>query len=39
MNDILPETTPTWQWVEQVARGIFHAYGYRELRVPVVERT
>ena len=39
MNDILPGTTPTWQWVEGVARDIFQAYGYRELRVPVVERT
>ena len=39
MNDILPEATSTWQWVEACAREIFQAYGYRELRVPIVERT
>ena len=39
MNDILPEATSTWQWVEACARQIFQAYGYHELRVPIVERT
>jgi len=39
MNDILPDATPAWQWVEATARGIFEAYGYRELRVPLVERS
>jgi histidyl-tRNA synthetase len=39
MNDILPDATPTWQWVEATARELFAAYGYHELRVPVVERT
>ena len=38
MNDILPDATPTWQWVEATAREVFEAYGYRELRVPLVER-
>ena len=36
MNDVLPDQTPVWQWVEGVARGLFDAYGYRELRVPIV---
>jgi histidyl-tRNA synthetase len=39
MNDILPESSAVWQWVEAVAREVFAAYGYRELRVPLVERT
>ena len=39
MNDILPDATPAWQWVEATAREIFDSYGYRELRVPLVERT
>lgn len=39
MNDILPDVTPVWQWVEATARAVFEAYGYHELRVPVVERT
>lgn len=39
MNDILPDATPAWQWVEATARDVFAAYGYRELRIPIVERT
>ena len=39
MSDILPEDTPVWQQVEQVLRDCLKSYGYRELRVPVVERT
>src|SRR6056297_69841 len=39
MNDILPDATPTWQWVERTAQAVFAAYGYRELRMPLVERT
>jgi histidyl-tRNA synthetase len=39
MNDVLPDDTPTWQWVEDSVRRVVAAYGYRELRVPVVERT
>ncbi len=39
MNDILPEDTPAWQIVERVLAEVVKAYGYRELRVPVVERT
>ena len=39
MGDILPEETPVWQRVESVLAGVVKAYGYRELRVPVVERT
>jgi histidyl-tRNA synthetase len=39
MNDILPDATPAWQWVEAAARAVFSAYGYLELRIPIVERT
>jgi histidyl-tRNA synthetase len=39
MGDILPEETPVWQRVERVLQTVVKAYGYRELRVPVVERT
>jgi histidyl-tRNA synthetase len=39
MNDILPQNIAAWQFLEQQARNIFHAYGYREIRVPVVEKT
>jgi histidyl-tRNA synthetase len=39
MNDVLPAEVGAWQYLEQVARDLFHAYGYEELRVPVVEHT
>jgi histidyl-tRNA synthetase len=39
MNDILPEDSTTWQFLEQQARKIFGTYGCQEIRVPVVEKT
>ena len=39
MNDILPGEIETWQHLEEQARRIFSAFGYREIRVPVVEKT
>jgi len=39
MNDILPGDIETWQHLEEQARKVFGAFGYREIRVPVVERT
>jgi histidyl-tRNA synthetase len=39
MRDLLPPETSRWQWVESVAREAFGRYGYRELRLPVLEKT
>jgi histidyl-tRNA synthetase len=39
MNDILPGDVETWQYLEEQARRVFGAFGYREIRVPVVEKT
>jgi histidyl-tRNA synthetase len=39
MNDILPGEIETWQFLENQARRIFRAYGFAEIRVPVVEKT
>jgi len=39
MNDLLPDTVAYWQWVEDVARDVMDAYGYRELRLPLLEKT
>ncbi|MBM1143620.1 MAG: histidine--tRNA ligase [Alcanivorax sp.] len=39
MNDVLPEQTSLWQWLEERARAVLNAYGYREIRMPIVERT
>jgi len=39
MNDVLPAESAAWQHLYAVAAEVFAAYGYGELRVPVVERT
>ena len=39
MNDVLPEETSAWQQLERVARDTFAEYGYREIRLPLLERT
>jgi len=39
MNDVLPAEIGVWQHLERVTRELFTAYGYEELRVPVVEQT
>ncbi len=38
-NDILPAQTATWQRVEAAAMRVFDAYGYAEIRLPIVEPT
>ena len=39
MNDVLPDEAVVWQRFEDTARNVFERYGYRNLRVPVVEAT
>lgn len=39
MNDILPEHSPRWQHFEAVIRDWLGAYGYREIRTPIVEQS
>ncbi|MFV1996925.1 MAG: histidine--tRNA ligase [Acidiferrobacterales bacterium] len=39
MNDLLPDTVVYWQRIEDVARRIMSAYGYREIRLPQLEKT
>jgi len=39
MNDTLPGDTAAWQYLEAVLRDVVHAYGYSEIRLPVVEKT
>ncbi len=39
MHDILPEQTPLWQKVEEIIRTVLDSYGYREIRLPIVEKT
>lgn len=37
--DILPEMTPLWQKLEDTARLVLSQYGYRNIRMPIVEPT
>jgi histidyl-tRNA synthetase len=39
MNDVLPDEALLWERLEDAARTIFAQYGYRNLRVPIVEAT
>jgi histidyl-tRNA synthetase len=39
MNDVLPADSGTWQFLEGTVRSLVGAYGYQEIRVPVVEQT
>ena len=39
MNDVLPDEAPLWQRFEDTAREVLAQYGYRNLRVPIVEPT
>ncbi len=38
-KDILPDETGKWQYVEEQARKVFTAFGCREIRVPILEKT
>ena len=39
MNDVLPAEIGAWQTIETAAREVLEAYGFQEIRVPLVERT
>lgn len=39
MNDCLPTNTPLWQKVESSVKEVLGAYGYSEIRMPIVEVT
>ena len=39
MNDILPQQSYLWQFVEDSVRGVLESYGYREIRMPILEKT
>ena len=39
MNDVLPDEAALWERLEHTARDVFLQYGYRNLRVPLVEPT
>ncbi len=39
MNDILPEQTPAWRFLEGTLASLLDGYGYKEIRLPIVEYT
>ncbi|MEQ8204715.1 MAG: histidine--tRNA ligase, partial [Woeseia sp.] len=39
MNDVLPEDAVLWRHLETIVRELVESYGYREIRLPIVEFT
>ena len=39
MNDLLPEVSPVWQYLETTVATLLKQYGYREIRFPIMEPT
>ncbi|OQK47382.1 histidyl-tRNA synthetase [Vibrio vulnificus] len=39
MNDCLPTQSPLWQKLEGAVKNVISAYGYNEMRMPIVEMT
>ena len=39
MNDVLPDDARYWAFFESTVQRWLHAYGYREIRMPILERT
>ncbi|MBJ7539184.1 histidine--tRNA ligase [Marinomonas transparens] len=39
MNDILPEQSSVWQYLEKTVADVVKSYGYQQIRFPIVENT
>jgi len=39
MNDILPDQAPLWEFFEDTVRDWLSQYGYRNIRMPILEKT
>lgn len=39
MNDVLPQDTPGWRYLEDTVQEVVAAHGYQEIRLPIVEQT
>ncbi|WP_028304683.1 histidine--tRNA ligase [Oceanospirillum maris] len=39
MNDILPEQSAVWQYLESTVANLLKRYSYQEIRMPIVEQT
>ncbi len=38
-KDVLPGESELWQHIEQAAAGLFAEFGFKEIRIPIMERT
>jgi histidyl-tRNA synthetase len=38
-KDILPGEVELWQEIESVARRLFEDFGFKEIRIPIMEKT
>ncbi len=39
MNDILPDATLVWSHLEAIVKDVVESYGYKEIRLPILEQT
>ena len=39
MNDILPDQAALWEFFEDTVRAWLSQYGYRDIRMPILEKT
>jgi histidyl-tRNA synthetase len=39
MHDVLPDQTPLWRHAEHIIEEVLGAYGYSEIRFPILEKT
>ena len=39
MSDVLPQDAFLWEYLEQTAKDTLHAYGYKNIRTPILETT
>lgn len=39
MQDLLPDTTPVWQYLEAQVAQLLQSYAYQEIRFPILEQT
>jgi len=37
-KDILPDETQTWRHIEDTAIALFQSFGFKEIRLPIVEK-
>jgi len=39
VKDIMPDEIEKWRWVENKANQVFNRYGFKEIRLPIFEKT